>query len=71
MRTFEETSMAQHLWNHEKKFWTGVVPANEFNQSTRKGGIIGISFEFNMKICCVFQLELPQSILMSTHNISL
>ena len=44
-------------------FKTGVVLANEcFNQSAKSGGIIGIfiSSFFNLKVCCVFSLELPQ-----------
>ena len=42
-------------------FKTGVVLANEVNQSAKSGGIIGISsrFFFNMKVFCVFSLESP------------
>ena len=39
---------------------TGIDRANEFFNSARSGGIIGISsFFFNMKVCCVFSLESP------------
>ena len=31
------------------------------NHRARSGGVIGIAFQifFNMKVCCVFSLELP------------
>ena len=29
------------------------------HHSARSGGIIGIFFRFNMKVCCVFSLESP------------
>ena len=41
-------------------FETGVVRANEVNHSARSSGIIGyFSMFFNMKVGCVFSLELP------------
>ena len=49
--------MAGTLWNYENMIQTGVV----VNHSARSGGIIGIfsRFFFNMKVFCVFSLELP------------
>ena len=51
----------EHLWNHENMFETEEVRANEGYHSTRSGGIFGIFFSilFNMKVCCVLQLESP------------
>ena len=36
--------MAQHLWNHENMFETGVVKLMSVKHSARPGGIIGIFF---------------------------
>ena len=53
-----ELQWLKHLWNHEKMFKTRVIRAN--NHSAKTGGITGISLSFsNMKVCCVFSLQLP------------
>ena len=41
-----ELQWLDYLWDHENKFETGVVRANECNHSARSGGIIGIYFRF-------------------------
>ena len=39
-----ELQWVKHLWYHESMFETGVVRADEVNNSARSGGIIGIFF---------------------------
>ena len=51
----------EHLLDHKNQFETGVVRANECDESARSGGKIRISLvSNNMKVCCVFSLESPQ-----------
>ena len=66
--------MARTPWepNHENMFETGIIRANEFNGSTRPGGIIGISFRFSLVgryAVCSHKNRLIEAILMSTHNV--
>ena len=56
-----ELQWLEHLWNHENMFQIGVVQANEclsYGQVKRHNSDI-FSIFFNMKVCCVFSLELP------------
>ena len=55
-----ELEWLENLRDYENMLETGIDRANEFLNSARSGGIIGISsFFFNMKVCCVFCLESP------------
>ena len=56
-----ELQWLEHFWNHENVFETGVVRANKC-YSLRQVGRHNrdmFSIFFNMKVCCVFSLELP------------
>ena len=56
-----ELQWLEHHWNHVNMFETGVVQDNECcsKYQVRKHNRDIFSITFNMKVCCVFSLELP------------
>ena len=56
-----ELQWLKHLWDHEYMFETGVVRANECysKRQVRKHNRDIFSIFYNIKVCCVFSLELP------------